>query len=343
MWYPGKAAFRAGLANGGEWDDMNVGRFSVALGHGARASGDGGSTALGEATTASGITSTALGEGTMASGQASTAMGVSTTASGANSTAVGDYTVASGQDATALGARTIASGQVSTAMGDATTASGVDATAMGVATTASGDFSTALGNHASSNGQVGSFVYGDRSTYTDDVRATAPNSFVVRAQQVWFGRSGDQTATPGRFIETSTGAFLGDGGDWQNASDVNRKENFRDEDAGALLEKLSRLPIRSWNYKADASSIRHLGPTAQDFHAAFQLGGSDKAISTVDAAGVALVSVQALEQRTREQAREIEVLHADHAALQNEFAALRAQMRRLAGLDSLLVNPPSQR
>jgi hypothetical protein len=64
-----------------------------------------------------------------------------------------------------------------------------------------------------------------------------------------------------------------------------------------------------------------LGPTAQDFHAAFHLGDDDKTIATVDEAGVALLAIQALERRTREQASEI-------AALRAELAALRADLAR---------------
>ncbi len=41
--------------------------------------------------------------------------------------------------------------------------------------------------------------------------------------------------------------------------------------------------------------MRHLGPTAEDFYAAFGLG-SDAGIGTVDADGVALATIQALYQ-----------------------------------------------
>ena len=40
---------------------------------------------------------------------------------------------------------------------------------------------------------------------------------------------------------------------------------------------------------------------AQDFFAAFGLGASDKTISTVDSQGVALLAIQALEQRKGEE------------------------------------------
>jgi len=39
--------------------------------------------------------------------------------------------------------------------------------------------------------------------------------------------------------------------------------------------------------------VLHLGPVAQDFHAAFGLGADDKHIATVDADGVALAPSRA--------------------------------------------------
>jgi hypothetical protein len=217
----------------------------------------------------------------------------------------------------------------STATGRRNTASGDFSVAMGDENIASGDRSVALGTRASTNLMSGSFVYGDGSSAAgDNIDATVPNSFVVRAQHVWFGRSGDQVATAVRYIETSTGAYLSNGGDWTNASDVNRKENFRDVDGARVLDALSRLAIRNWNYRAEDDSVRHLGPTAQDFYAAFHLGDSDKAIGTVDEAGVALLAIQALERRSRDQAREIEALRAELAALRAMLDSLLAKQTR---------------
>jgi hypothetical protein len=42
--------------------------------------------------------------------------------------------------------------------------------------------------------------------------------------------------------------------------------------------------------------VIHIGPTAQDFHAAFGLGSDDETIGTVDADGVALAAIQGLDQ-----------------------------------------------
>lgn len=58
---------------------------------------------------------------------------------------------------------------------------------------------------------------------------------------------------------------------------------------GRLLQaRLAELPLFTWNYRAQNPAIRHLGPMAQDFRAAFSLGEDEKHISTVDADGVAV-------------------------------------------------------
>ena len=73
------------------------------------------------------------------------------------------------------------------------------------------------------------------------------------------------------------------------------------------------MPISTWNYKSDPPSVRHLGPMAQDFMAAFGLGSDDKVINLVDANGVVMVSIQALHRRLRD--LEAEVAAAPRLAL----------------------------
>jgi hypothetical protein len=130
---------------------------------------------------------------------------------------------------------------------------------------------------------------------------------------------GPASPSTARVISSSTGAYLSAGGAWVNRSDATSKENFEPIDARELLEKLSRLPISSWNYKAEGSDVRHVGPTAQDFETAFGLGGDGKAISTIDPSGIALAAIQALQSQ----------LHATAAELD-------ATKKRLAELESLL-------
>jgi hypothetical protein len=98
-------------------------------------------------------------------------------------------------------------------------------------------------------------------------------------------------------------------------SDRNKKENFATVDPRDVLAKVAALPITSWNYTFEDASVRHIGPMAQDFKAAFGVGASDKAIFQVDADGVALAAVQAL--------------HTELQALQDENDELRARLAKL--------------
>jgi hypothetical protein len=106
MWYPGKAAFRAGYVYSDNWDDSNIGEYSIAMG---------------QSTTASGFNSTALGSSTLASGPGSTAMGVATGARGAYSTAMGFYASAYGNYSTAMGSWVQTLGTGSFIIGDFST------------------------------------------------------------------------------------------------------------------------------------------------------------------------------------------------------------------------------
>jgi hypothetical protein len=80
------------------------------------------------------------------------------------------------------------------------------------------------------------------------------------------------------------------------SSDRHLKENFDPVNPREVLEKVATLPISRWNFKGDTATP-HVGPMAQDFHAAFGLGEDDKHIATVDADGVALAAIQGLNQK----------------------------------------------
>jgi len=132
MWYPAKAAFRAGRVTGTIfWDADSIGEYSFASGNNTIANGTG-STAMGYNTRASGLYSTAMGFNTRASGWYSTAMGYQTTASDYYSTAMGSNTTASGTGSTAMGYQTTASGYYSTAMGREIEANGDGTVAIGL-------------------------------------------------------------------------------------------------------------------------------------------------------------------------------------------------------------------
>ncbi len=108
-------------------------------------------------------------------------------------------------------------------------------------------------------------------------------------------------------------------------SDRALKANVVPVDAEAILDRVATLPIATWNYVTQSPDISHVGPMAQDFHAAFGVGEDARLISTVDAQGVALAAIQGLAARDRARERAIEALQARNAALEARNDALEAR------------------
>jgi len=296
----------------GTYATVGGGRSNTASGDGAIVGGGWDNTANGYATTVGGgYHNIASGtNATVGGGWDNTSSGyVATVGGGKGNEASGWYaTVGGGVDNTASGyAATVGGGYHNIASGNHSTVPG------GFRNTAAGLYSFAAGRRAKAD-HDGAFVWGD--SILANIYSPGNNTFIVRANGgIWFGQAtSDITPTIGAgvFISTSTGAYLSTGGVWTNASDRNLKEHFAPVDRQAVLEKVAQLPITTWNYKAQDASIRHMGPMAQDFYAAFGLGEDNTHISTVDAAGVSLVAIQALYEQNQ--------------ALKEENAALRARL-----------------
>ena len=93
--------------------------------------------------------------------------------------------------------------------------------------------------------------------------------------------------------------FPNDG--WCSLSDRNLKTAIEPIDPQAVLAAVAGLDIRTWQYRNDDPSVRHMGPMAQDFYGAFGLGESDRWIFPLDADGVALAAVQAMNENMEAQ------------------------------------------
>ncbi len=116
------------------------------------------------------------------------------------------------------------------------------------------------------------------------------------------------------------------------ASDRNTKENFTPLDSQSVLAKIAALPISEWDYKTDGKAVQHIGPMAQDFHAAFGLDGKDdKHISVVDEGGVALAAIQGLNQK-------LEETRAENAELKQRNESLE---ERLNALEQIILKQPA--
>jgi hypothetical protein len=222
-----------------------------------------------------------------------------------------------------IGYQSRAGGTYSIALGLRDTAIGNYSIALGYLSNAGGNYSTALGSYANTNGQTGSFVYGDYSS-SASVDATAQNQFMARAAGgvVFYSNS-----------TMSSGVSLAAGGGaWSNVSDRNKKELFRVEDGEHILSALAAVPVMSWNYRSQDRSIRHIGPTAQDFYAAFGFGESDTTITTVDIDGVNMLAIQALERRTNElrsAISDLQRLSRSYSDLESRYRTLAEEIARL--------------
>jgi hypothetical protein len=178
------------------------------------------------------------------------------------------------------------------------------------------------------------FLYGSMRQEDYNVRVINDGD-----NQVSIFRSGSGTPLA-RFNSgglTVNGTFVG-------VSDRNAKENFEAVDPQAVLEKVAALPITEWNFKTDPS-VKHLGPVAQDFRAAFGVGPDDKHIATVDAEGVALAATQGLNRKLEDRSQRAEVrgqrtedtldeLKAENAELKTRLAALERLVAELAAKEN---------
>lgn len=75
--------------------------------------------------------------------------------------------------------------------------------------------------------------------------------------------------------------------------------------ADEVLQRLAEMPLSVWTYGFDHPSVRHMGPMAQDFAAAFGLGSTDRRIAVADANGVCMAAIQALYRRVVELEAEV--------------------------------------
>ena len=112
-------------------------------------------------------------------------------------------------------------------------------------------------------------------------------------------------------------------------SDANAKENWASVDGRDVLARLADVPITTWNYSADDDEVRHMGPMAQDFYAAFGLGRDERHIAPLDTNGVALAAAQELYRLVQAQDAQIARLEQQSADLEARVAALEALVQAL--------------
>ena len=283
MWYPFKAAFRAGGTDDGgtctAWDDANTGFYSWAGGNLTRATAFA-TFAFGDQTKVTGVDGAAFGGSNEVGGTAGFSAGASNNACGFGSVAIGF---------------TNTTGSIN-ASGDCVAGNGQGAVAIGYRVTADADYAVALGHRASANGHSGVFMAGDEST-TDSIQAVANNEFAARYAGGYRFRT-NATLTTGCNLPAGSGVF-------SCSSSRMLKEHFAGVDGEDLLARFRQVPVNTWSYIGEAGGVRHLGPFAEDFRAAFGLGVDSQSIGLLDIAGVNFAAVKALEARTAQLQQEL--------------------------------------
>ena len=143
-------------------------------------------------------------------------------------------------------------------------------------------------------------------------------------------KTGLVTMGPGgklNFVLDPSGNLTIDGTVTQN-SDRHSKEAFQPVDCQEILQGVIRLPITIWRYKDDPQGVRHIGPVSQDFRKEFHMGKDNKSIAAVDADGVALAAIQALNQRIDKLAASVAKKDQALANAEQRIAELESRLRQ---------------
>lgn len=299
VWYPRKGHFYAGDGTV-VLNDANMGDYSFGTGYNV---------------TPGGNYSTAMGFASLADGEASFAAGFDSKAFGDYSVAVGHVSQANGEAGVAMGRGAWAHGEAAVALGYHPHATEAYSAAIGYQCEATDTSSFAFGYNAHSD-HKGSFVFNCENGGTN-LYSNADNQFMVRATggTIFYSDAG-----------ATTGVILNPGaGSWSFLSDSTKKKNITSVDVNETLERLSQVEVSSWNYLSQDDGVRHVGPMAQDFYAAFGYGASDTTITTSDIDGVNLAALQALAIKAKQLEEKVEELD----ATKSEMTALRAERDEL--------------
>jgi hypothetical protein len=202
---------------------------------------------------------------------------------------------------------------------------GLAAVAIGYNVTADQDHTTALGKFASNNGFSGTFIWSDGAAQAsaDTFRNTANNEFAARATGGFRFRT-NLGGTTGCNLPAGSGVF-------NCTSSRATKENFFAVSGEDVLSRLRKIEVSTWNYITEGRQVRHMGPMAEDFHSAFNLGADNKSIGVQDLAGVSLAAVKALDERTAElqqKTAEVEQLRARVQTLEQRLAAIEQALEK---------------
>jgi hypothetical protein len=334
----------SGVAGTNPEDNVASGDFAtIAGGKGNRASARAAAVGGGSGNLASGTESTVSGGGNL--GGACSTAGVSRACT--NSATDGGATVAGGYGNLASGySSSVGGGFLNTAAALGATVPG------GIGNNASGLYSFAAGKFAHADASACA-LFGLWSSSTafnclgvgNILRIGGDHGFSVEYHSQRTDGGGTRwvhigNVLAGQTIGTWNGAYLTDAGVWVNASSSKAgKTGFAPVDVRDVLKRVADLPITTWRYKTGEGDVRHMGPMAEDFWTAFNVGYGAHTIADLDARGVALAAIQGLKRELDDRDARIDQLtrRLDAMdALQHRLDETDALKRRLDAVESLL-------
>lgn len=178
-------------------------------------------------------------------------------------------------------------------------------------------------------------VYGEDLTYGVPAGQTPNGAAVLGASGAGFAAYFTGGADgPGN-------CYYRGGASWSCSAPAAAMKHVSAPDYGELLNKLEALPINYYELDKAGHPSRNLGPSAEDFRAAFNLGNDDpKVISDGDVRGVALAAAKGLYVKLKADEAEIAALKrqlaeqkaviASLGSVKDSLAALQTTVRRLS-------------
>lgn len=323
--------------------------------------GDGNTAGFTGATVGGGQDNTAsTANATVGGGTGNTAGGLgsapaATVGGGENNTAEGPHaTVGGGENNTASGISATVGGGLNNTAGKFTATVGG-----GQSNTASEDFGTVPGGGFGAAEETRTFVWNDGTGYhaipntssdglssntaVDDEPVTGANTFSVSATGGVRFVTGDASNPNVTYIPS-------DSAGWTTTSSRAVKTNIDPVEPREALAGVEELEVATWEYETEDESgagTTHIGPMAEDFHDAFDVGSSDEHINSVNADGVAFAAIKGLSAKlddTRQERDEheerIDDLEAENEHLRDANEQLREQNaeleQRLAAIEDHL-------
>jgi FtsZ-binding cell division protein ZapB len=278
-------------------------------------------------------------EATVGGGKSHEATGSNSTVSGGNDNEASGFaaTVGGGELNKASGgpAGSIDSGRATVGGGRDNTASGSYATVPGgYRNIASRNGSFAAGTQAKAGG-IRSFVWSDGTQY-HDINDDGNDDGLSSEQDIsGSGVTGNNTfhasASAGfRFVTAGGNVTYISGGSsgWATTSTRAAKTNIDPVEPQEVLDGVTDMEVATWEYKdenGEGQGERHIGPMAEEFHKAVDVGQSDEHINSINADGVALAAIQGLAAENDEKDERIEELESEAATARKEAEAAQEE------------------